>query len=48
MALESAWEKWNEEECSDEELTAALNELFEWVDQMARNKPKHDFWAGIF
>ena len=46
-ALEAAWTKWSEREATDEEITAALGQLFAWIDLSARNTPS-GFWSGQF
>ncbi len=47
FALEWAWEKWRTGR--DNETTRnGLAELFAWIDETARGKPKSEFWEGAF
>jgi len=48
FALEWAWRRWREGEASDDEVHAGLRELFAWIDQTARAKPRGGLWEGAF
>lgn len=46
-ALEYAWKAWQNGEVTQDELESGLQELFGWVDLMARNKPR-GMWKYYF
>lgn len=48
MALESAWEKWNDNTTNLTELQDGLDELFSWVSDTAQAKPSTNIWRGVF
>ncbi len=48
FALEWAWKQWRDNGCAEEEILAGLQELFTWIDQTARSKPKGKFWQTAF
>ncbi|HUT60876.1 MAG TPA: hypothetical protein VNA25_23765 [Phycisphaerae bacterium] len=47
-ALEWAWQRWLDEAVSNATLKSGLDELFAWIDQTARGKPKGELWQGAF
>ena len=47
-ALEHLWSAWRDGTLKNEEVEAEMNLLIEWVNTGSMNKPKTDFWQGIF
>lgn len=47
FAVQYAWKSWKEG-TPDVEILQAIDDLFEWVDTVARAKPKSEFWIGAF
>ncbi len=43
-ALEAAWRSWRNNELTDLELQAELDQLFRWVDTTTASLPRTKFW----
>ena len=47
-ALERAWLDWRMDVVTDEEIEKEFDELFVWLDTVAKTKPNTDFWRQYF
>lgn len=47
-ALESAWQKWNDNTTTLAELQTGLDELFSWISETSEAKPHSQLWQGVF
>lgn len=47
-ALEHAWSAWRNNELTDAQLQAEIEQLFKWVDTTTASMPRTDFWRRIF
>lgn len=46
-ALEHAWHQWRDGVASAD-LKEALDDLFRWIDTIARSRPQAEFWTNYF
>ncbi|HEV3436895.1 MAG TPA: hypothetical protein VG122_06030 [Gemmata sp.] len=46
-ALEEAWRRWKSDKTTEDQLREGIKEVFSWVDLIAKNTPRGEFWYGV-
>jgi hypothetical protein len=47
-ALEHLWMAWRDGTLDDQKAEKEVQELFDWVNETTRSRPKSEFWRSVF